>query len=58
VLKVFGMRPGFNQTPCGIDGWSRSRRRDDTHARAVGMAELPLDIAVEIEMVVAVDASA
>jgi hypothetical protein len=23
VLKVFGMRPGFNQTPCGIDGWWR-----------------------------------
>jgi hypothetical protein len=41
VLKVFGMRPGFNQTPCGIEVEETGR-----HARtAVGMAEQPLDIA-------------
>lgn len=59
IIKVFGMvnvAPGFNQTPQVIDGCSDllvdvfgERGR---HARsAVGVAELPFDIAVEIEMV-------
>jgi enamine deaminase RidA (YjgF/YER057c/UK114 family) len=60
VVKLFGMvncRPGFNRTPAVIDGCSdllvdvfgdagRGARS------AVGMAELPFDIAVEIEAVV------
>jgi enamine deaminase RidA (YjgF/YER057c/UK114 family) len=60
VVKLFGMvncRPGFNQTPAVIDGCSdllvdvlgdagRGARS------AVGMAELPFDIAVEVEAVV------
>ena len=58
IVKVFGMvncAPGFNQTPAVIDGCSdllvevfgdagRHRRS------AVGMAELPFNIAVEIEL--------
>ena len=60
IVRVFGMvnvAEGFNQTPAIINGcsqllidiWSDNGR----HARAaVGMAELPFDIAVEIEMVV------
>jgi enamine deaminase RidA (YjgF/YER057c/UK114 family) len=62
VVKTFGMvncAPGFNQTPYVIDGCSellidvfgaagRGARS------AVGMAELPFDIAVEIEVVVEV----
>ncbi|MFY9807514.1 MAG: RidA family protein [Pseudonocardiaceae bacterium] len=62
VVKLFGMvncRPGFNRTPAVIDGCSdllvevfgdagRGARS------AVGMAELPFDIAVEIEAVVQV----
>jgi len=62
VVKLFGMvncRPGFNRTPSVIDGCSdllvevlgtagRGARS------AVGMAELPFDIAVEIEAVVRV----
>ncbi len=65
VLKVFGMvncEPGFNQTAAVIDGCSDllvDVFGDDVgrHARsAVGMAELALDIPVEIEMVVAVNA--
>ncbi len=62
VVKLLGMvncRPGFNQTPAVIDGCSdllvdvlgdagRGARS------AVGMAELPFDIAVEIEAVVRV----
>jgi enamine deaminase RidA (YjgF/YER057c/UK114 family) len=58
IIKVFGMvnvAPGFNQTPAVIDGCSNllvdvfgDRGR---HTRsAVGMAELPFDIAVEIEL--------
>ena len=51
--------PGFNQQPAVIDGASKllislfgDRGR---HARsAVGMAELPFNIAVEVEMVVQV----
>ncbi len=63
VVKTFGMvncAPGFNRTPQVIDGCSgllvdvfgdagRGARS------AVGMAELPFDIAVEIELVVEVD---
>jgi enamine deaminase RidA (YjgF/YER057c/UK114 family) len=62
VVKIFGMvncRPGFNRTPAVIDGCSdllvdvlgeagRGARS------AVGMAELPSDISVEIEAVVRV----
>ena len=64
VVKLFGMvncRPGFNRTPAVIDGCSdllvdvlgdagRGARS------AVGMAELPFDIAVEVEAVVHVTA--
>ena len=60
VVKTLGMvncAPGFNRTPAVIDGCSellidvfgdagRGARS------AVGMAELPFDIAVEIELVV------
>lgn len=65
VLKVFGMvncAPGFTNTPAVIDGCSDLLvdvfgPEVGRHARsAVGMAELPLNIPVEIEMVVAVDA--
>jgi enamine deaminase RidA (YjgF/YER057c/UK114 family) len=63
VVKVFGMvncAPGFNQTPAVIDGCSDLLIEvfgdAGHHARsAVGMAELPFDIPVEIEMVVEVD---
>ncbi len=60
IVRVFGMvnvAEGFNQTPAIINGcsqllidvWGDNGR----HARAaVGMAELPFDISVEIEMVV------
>jgi len=62
VVKLLGMvncRPGFNRTPAVIDGCSdllvdvfgdagRGARS------AVGMAELPFDIAVEVEAVVRV----
>jgi enamine deaminase RidA (YjgF/YER057c/UK114 family) len=62
IVKLFGMvncRPGFNRTPAVIDGCSdllvdvfgdvgRGARS------AVGMAELPFDISVEIEAVVRV----
>lgn len=62
IVKTFGMvngAPGFNRTPQVIDGCSglfvevfgdagRGARS------AVGMAELPFDIAVEIELVVEV----
>jgi len=64
VLKLFGMvncRPGFNRTPAVID--SCSDLLVDVlgeHGRgarsAVGMAELPADMAVEIEAVVRVHA--
>lgn len=64
IVKVFGMvncAEGFTQTPAVIDGCSDLLVdvfgvEVGSHARsAVGMAELPLNIAVEIEMVVAVD---
>ena len=63
IVKVLGMvngAPGFNDTPGVINGCSELLLEvfgDDIgrHARsAVGMAELPYDIAVEIEMVVEV----
>jgi enamine deaminase RidA (YjgF/YER057c/UK114 family) len=59
IVKVLGMvncAPGFNQTPAVIDGCSDLFvdvfGEAGRHARsAVGMAELPFDIAVEIELV-------
>ena len=63
VLKLLGMvncAPGFNNTPAVIDGCSELLHDVfgpdiGSHARsAVGMAELPFDISVEIEMIVAV----
>jgi enamine deaminase RidA (YjgF/YER057c/UK114 family) len=58
MLKVFGMvncAPGFNQTPAVIDGCSNLLVEvfgdAGRHTRsAVGLAELPFDIAVEIEL--------
>ena len=58
IVKVFGMvnvAPGFNQTPKVIDGCSdllvEVFGEAGRHTRsAVGMAELPFDIAVEIEL--------
>jgi enamine deaminase RidA (YjgF/YER057c/UK114 family) len=57
-VKVFGMvnvAPGFNQTPGVIDGCSdllvEVFGEAGRHTRsAVGLAELPFDIAVEIEL--------
>jgi enamine deaminase RidA (YjgF/YER057c/UK114 family) len=59
LVKVFGMvncAPGFNQTPAVIDGCSdlfvEIFGDAGQHTRAaVGMAELPFDIAVEIELI-------
>lgn len=59
VVKVFGMvncAPGFNQTPAVIDGCSELFHEvfaeAGIHTRsAVGMAELPFDIATEIEAI-------
>jgi enamine deaminase RidA (YjgF/YER057c/UK114 family) len=59
ILKVFGMvnvAPGFNRTPAVIDGCSdllvEVFGEAGRHTRsAVGMAELPFDIAVEIELI-------
>jgi enamine deaminase RidA (YjgF/YER057c/UK114 family) len=58
IVKVFGMvnvAPGFNQTPAVIDGCSdllvEVFGQAGRHTRsAVGLAELPFDIAVEIEL--------
>ncbi len=58
IVKVFGMvnaAPGFNQMPAVIDGCSDVLVEifgdAGRHTRsAVGMAELPFDIAVEIEL--------
>lgn len=58
LVRVFGMvncAPGFNQTPAVIDGCSNLLVEifgdAGRHTRsAVGMAELPFDIAVEIEL--------
>ncbi|MGY9075079.1 MAG: RidA family protein [Acidimicrobiales bacterium] len=57
VVKIFGMvncAPGFNNTPAVIDGCSKLMHEvfgeAGVHTRsAVGMAELPFDISVEIE---------
>ncbi len=62
VIKVLGMvncAPGFNRTPQVIDGCSELLIEVFGEAgrgarSAVGMAELPFDIAVEIEVVVEV----
>jgi enamine deaminase RidA (YjgF/YER057c/UK114 family) len=59
IVKVFGMvnvAPGFNQTPAVIDGCSDLLVEvfgdAGQHTRsAVGLAELPFDIAVEIELI-------
>jgi enamine deaminase RidA (YjgF/YER057c/UK114 family) len=59
IVKVFGMvnvAPGFNQTPAVIDGCSdllvEIFGEAGRHTRsAVGLAELPFDIAVEIELI-------
>ena len=62
VVKTLGMvncAPGFNRTPQVIDGCSNLLIEVFGDAgrgarSAVGMAELPFDIAVEIELVVEV----
>ena len=62
IIKVFGMvncAPGFNRTPQVIDGCSDVLAaifgEAGRHTRsAVGMAELPFDICVEIEMILRV----
>jgi enamine deaminase RidA (YjgF/YER057c/UK114 family) len=59
VVKLLGMvnaAPGFNRTPAVIDGCSDLLVEvfgdGGRHARsAVGMAELPFDIPVEIELI-------
>ena len=63
VVEVFGMvncAPGFNRTPAVIDGCSDTLvaifGEAGRHTRcAVGMAELPFDICVEIQMVLQVE---
>ena len=63
IVKVLGMvntAPGFNKTPSVINGASdlfiQIWGEDGRAARsAVGLAELPFDIAVEIELVAEVD---
>jgi enamine deaminase RidA (YjgF/YER057c/UK114 family) len=58
IVKVFGMvnvAPGFNRTPAVIDGCSDLLVEvfgdAGRHTRsAVGLAELPFDIPVEIEL--------
>ena len=58
LIKVFGMvnvAPGFNRTPAVIDAASdlfvEVFGEPGRHTRsAVGLAELPFDIAVEIEL--------
>ena len=64
IVKVLGMvncAPGFNQAPQVIDGCSYVLveifgKQIGSHARsAVGVAELPFDIAVEIEMICEVE---
>lgn len=62
VVKVLGMvnsAPGFDRQPAVIDGFSDLMvevfAEDGRHARsAVGMAELPFGIPVEIEMILEV----
>jgi enamine deaminase RidA (YjgF/YER057c/UK114 family) len=58
IIRIFGMvnvAPGFTQTPAVLDGCSDVLvdifGDAGRHTRcAVGLAELPVDIAVEIEM--------
>ena len=60
IMKVYGMvnvAPGFNRTPAVIDGCSDLLTdvfgEAGRHTRtAIGVAELPFDIAVETEMIV------
>lgn len=63
IVKILGMincAPGFNETPPVIDGCSDlfvdvfGEEVGRAARSAVGMAELPYDIAVEIEAIVAV----
>jgi enamine deaminase RidA (YjgF/YER057c/UK114 family) len=63
-LRVFGMvnvAPGFTRTPAVINGFSDLildlwGPETGAHARsAIGVAELPLGLAIEIEAEVAVD---
>ena len=63
-VRVFGMvnaAPGFNNTPSVINGFSDLvielyGRERGSHARsAIGVAELPFDIPVEIEAEVLID---
>ena len=63
IVKLLGMvncAPGFNDTPGVINGCSDLLidvfGEAGRHARsAVGMAELPFDIAVEIELIAEID---
>jgi enamine deaminase RidA (YjgF/YER057c/UK114 family) len=63
IVKVFGMvnvAPGFDQTPAVIDGCSDLLLEvfgdAGRHTRsAVGLAELPFGIAVEIELIAEVE---
>jgi enamine deaminase RidA (YjgF/YER057c/UK114 family) len=63
IVKLLGMvncAPGFNDTPTVINGCSDLLVEvfgdAGRHARsAVGMAELPFDIAVEVELVAEID---
>jgi len=65
IIKVFGMvncAPGFNRTPEVSDGCSDLLVQifgdAGRHTRsAVGMAELPFDICVEIEMIAQIEAT-
>ena len=65
TVKVFGMvncAPGFNRTPAVVDGCSdllvEVFGEAGRHTRsAVGLAELPFDIAVEIELIAKVRTS-
>jgi enamine deaminase RidA (YjgF/YER057c/UK114 family) len=65
IVKIFGMvncAPGFNRTPQVIDGCSNLLVEVFGDAgrgarSAVGMAELPFDIAVEIELIAEVDST-
>ena len=57
ALGLVNCQPGFNQTPGVIDGFSDLIRElwgdAGRHARsAIGVAELPFDIPVEVEAVV------
>jgi enamine deaminase RidA (YjgF/YER057c/UK114 family) len=58
ALGLVNCAPGFNNTPAVIDGFSDLIRElwgdAGRHARsAIGVAELPFDIPVEVEAVVA-----